>query len=222
VRVVLADDSVLLREGLARVLADAGFEVVGQAGDAAELLRLVRTEQPDVAVVDIRMPPTRTTEGLIAAQEIRAAHPGVGVMVLSQYVETSQAMKLLAGGVGGVGYMLKDRVSDLAEFSDAVRRVAAGGSVIDPEIVSILLGRKRQPDPLEGLSDREKEVLGLMAQGRSNQGICQKLFLSPKTVETHVGSIFAKLSLLPAADEHRRVLAVLAYLRSLGEAADPG
>lgn len=217
-RVVLADDSVLLREGLARVLTDAGFEVTGQAGDASSLLHLVRRDRPDVAVIDVRMPPTNTNEGLVAALEIRATHQDVGVLVLSQYVETSHAMKLLGESTGGVGYLLKDRVSDVGEFAEAVRRVGTGGSVIDPEVVSTLLGRKRRPDPLAALTDREKEVLALMAEGRSNQGIRQKLFLSPKTIETHVGAIFAKLGLLPGADEHRRVLAVLAYLRSLGDA----
>ena len=221
-RVALADDAVLLREGLARLLAEAGFDVVGQAGDAPGLLRIVETERPDVAVVDIRMPPTHTNEGLVAALEIRARHREVGVLVLSQYVETSHAMKLLGDGAGGVGYLLKDRVSELGEFPEAVRRVGAGGSVIDPEVVSTLLGRRRVSDPLDALSDREREVLALMAEGSSNQGISQRLFLSPKTVETHVGAIFTKLGLLPAADEHRRVLAVLAHLRSLGEVPAAG
>jgi len=213
---VLADDSVLLREGLARVLTEAGFEVVGQAGDGEGLLKLVEDEQPDVALVDIRMPPTHTNEGLVAAREIRARHPGVAVLVLSQYVETTHAVRLLADNAGGIGYLLKDRVSDLGELSDAIRRVAAGGSAIDPEVVSRMLGRRRETNPLAGLSDREREVLALMAQGYANQAICQKLFLSPKTVETHVGAIFMKLGLLPTADEHRRVVAVLTYLRSLG------
>ncbi|MGQ0668711.1 MAG: response regulator transcription factor [Actinomycetota bacterium] len=221
-RVVLADDSVLLREGLARVLTDAGFEVLGQAGDASSLLHLVRRDPPDVAVIDVRMPPTNTNEGLVAALEIRATYQDVGVLVLSQYVETSHAMKLLADSSGGVGYLLKDRVSDVGEFAEAVRRVGAGGSVIDPEVVSTLLGRKRRPDPLAALTGREREVLALMAEGCSNQGIRQKLFLSPKTIETHVGAIFTKLGLLPGTDEHRRVLAVLAYLRSPGDAPDGG
>jgi DNA-binding NarL/FixJ family response regulator len=214
VRVVLADDSVLFREGLARVLEDAGFDVVGQAGDAADLLQLVRAKQPDVAVVDIRMPPTHTAEGLRAAQQIRTEHPEIGVLVLSQYVETAHVMNLRGEGSARVGYLLKDRVSDLAEFAEAVRRVGSGGSVIDPEVVSQLLGRRRASDPLAALTDREREVLALMAAGRSNQAVCDRLFLSPKTVETHVGSIFTKLGLAPAPDDHRRVLAVLAHLRS--------
>ena len=214
-RVVLADDAVLLREGVGRVLADAGFDVVGQAGDAAGLLRLVRRERPDAAVVDIRMPPTYTNEGLVAALEIRASSLDVGVLVLSQHVETSHAMQLLGDGEGGVGYLLKDRVSDVTEFVDAVRRVATGGSAIDPEVVAVLLGRRRAADPLAALSDREREVLALMAEGYSNQGICQRLYLSPKTVETHIGSIFSKLGLHPTDDEHRRVMAVLTHVRSL-------
>jgi DNA-binding NarL/FixJ family response regulator len=218
---VLADDSVLLREGLAHMLVDAGFEVVGQAGDAAGLLHLVRSERPDIAVVDVRMPPTHTDEGLVAAREIRDSCEGVGVLVLSQYVETKQAIGLLGGGEGGVGYLLKDRIADVAEFTDAVRRVGTGGSAIDPEVVAALLGRKRRDDPLAALTAREREVLGLMAEGRSNQAIRKRLFLSAKTVETHVGSIFAKLGLLPDDDEHRRVAAVLTYLRAPGNAPDP-
>jgi len=221
-RVVLADDSILLREGVARVLTEAGFEVAGQAGDAVGLMRLVEAERPDVAIVDVRMPPTHTNEGLVAALRIRAEHEGVGVLVLSQYVETSQAMRLLGEGAGGVGYLLKDRVSDVADFTEAVRRVGTGGSAIDPEVVATLLGRKRSPDPLAGLTDRERQVLALMAEGWSNQGIRQKLFLSGKTVETHIGAIFAKLGLLQADDEHRRVRAVLAYVRSLGDASGRG
>jgi len=215
VRVVLADDAVLLREGVARVLTDAGFEVAGQAGDASRLLALVRTEQPDVAVVDIRMPPTHTNEGLVAALEIRSSDPGVGVLVLSQYVEASHAMQLLGDGGGGVGYLLKDRVADVTEFVDAVRRVGSGGSAIDPEGVAVLLGRRRAGDPLAALTDREREVLALMAEGYSNQGICRRLFLSPKTVETHIGAVFHKLDLRPTDDEHRRVMAVLTHVRSL-------
>jgi DNA-binding NarL/FixJ family response regulator len=214
VRVVLADDSVLFREGLARVLAERGFEVVGQASDGNTLLEQVAENAPDVAVVDIRMPPTHTSEGLVAALQIRAERPDVGVLVLSQYVETHHAVKLIGEGRGGVGYLLKDRVSDLDEFLDAVRRVAGGGTAIDPEVVSHLVGRQRERDPLSGLTDREREVLALMAEGRSNLAVSERLFLSRKTVESHVNAIFTKLGLLPAPDDHRRVLAVLTFLRS--------
>ena len=214
IRVVLADDSVLFREGLARVLADNGFAVAAQAGDADGLHAAVERETPDVVVTDIRMPPTNTNEGLLAAQQIRAEHPGVGVLVLSQYVETRQAVKLLQNAPQRVGYLLKDRVSDIAEFTDAVRRIARGGSVIDPEVVAQLLRRRGDRGTLEILTGREREILALIAQGRSNRAIGEQLFLSPKTVETHVGAIFAKLGLLPAADGHRRVLAVLTYLRN--------
>ena len=212
-RVVVADDAVLFREGLVRVLEDAGFDVVGKASDGNELLSLVAATQPAVAIADIRMPPTHTTEGLEAAKRIHAAHQAVGVLLLSQYVETHHAVELLGDARGRVGYLLKDRVSDLAEFTEAVRRVAAGGSVIDPEIVARLVHRRRQRDPLEVLTEREREILALMAEGRSNQGICERLFLSPKTVETHVGRIFTKLGILPASEDHRRVLAVLRFLR---------
>jgi DNA-binding NarL/FixJ family response regulator/class 3 adenylate cyclase len=212
-RVVVADDSVLFREGVVRVLEDAGLDIVGTAGTADELMELVRTERPDVAVVDIRMPPSHTNEGLVAAAQIREDLPSVGVLVLSQYVETQHAVRLLEASAEGVGYLLKDRVADVGELADGVRRVAGGGSVIDPEVVSRFLRRGREADPLEGLTDRERDVLGLMAEGRSNQAIGERLFLSPKTVETHVGHIFDKLGLLPAADDHRRVLAVVAYLR---------
>jgi DNA-binding NarL/FixJ family response regulator len=210
---VLADDSVLFREGLARVLAENGFVVAGQASDADGLHAAVERETPDVVVTDIRMPPTSTSEGLLAAQRIRAEHPAVGVLVLSQYVETRQAVKLLQNAPQRVGYLLKDRVSDIAEFTDAVRRIARGGSVIDPEVVAQLL-RRREDRALADLTSRERDILGLMAQGRSNRAIGERLFLSPKTVETHIGAIFAKLGLLPAADDHRRVLAVITYLRN--------
>ena len=214
IRVVLADDSVLFREGLTRVLADNGFVVAGQVGDAEGLHAAVERESPDVVVTDIRMPPTGTNEGLVAAQRIRAEHPGVGVLVLSQYVETRQAVKLLQNAPQRVGYLLKDRVSDIAEFTDAVRRIARGGSVIDPEVVGQLLRRRGEDSALAGLTGREQDILALMAQGRSNRAISERLFLSPKTVETHVGAIFTKLGLLPAADDHRRVLAVLTYLKN--------
>jgi DNA-binding NarL/FixJ family response regulator len=213
VRVVIAEDSVLLREGVARILADAGFEVVGQAGTADELMLKVRSYNPDVAIVDIRMPPTHTDEGLKAAQEIREKHPGIGVLVLSQYVEPAYAMELLAESAEGVGYLLKDRVSDMGEFADAVRRVADGGSALDPTIVSQLVGRRRGDDPLAQLTAREREVLGLMAEGRSNQGIAERLVVTERAVEKHVTSIFGKLRLPTASADHRRVLAVLAYLR---------
>jgi DNA-binding NarL/FixJ family response regulator len=218
-RVALAEDSVLFREGLVRLLEAAGFDVVGQAGDAIDLLEIVERSHPDVAITDIHMPPTHTTEGLDAALRIRAEHQDVGVLVLSQFVETQHAMALLAEPGGRVGYLLKDRVTDLAEFADAVRRVGDGGSVIDPQVVAQLLGRRRVQDPLEELNGRERELLALMAQGLSNQGISERLFLSPKTVETHVHSIFMKLGLQPATEGHRRVLAVLAFLRSPDEPA---
>jgi DNA-binding NarL/FixJ family response regulator len=213
-RVVLADDSVLLREGIARLLVEAGLEVVAQVGDPTQLVDAVREHAPDVAIVDIRMPPTHTDEGLRAAEMIRAEHRGrVGVLVLSQYVETTFALRLVEEAAGGVGYLLKDRVADVDEFADSVRRVARGGSVIDPEVVAQLVRRRRAHVPLDELTDREREVLGLIAEGRSNQAICDRLFLAPKTVEAHIANIFSKLELLPAADDHRRVLAVLAHLR---------
>jgi DNA-binding NarL/FixJ family response regulator len=214
VRVVLADDTVLLREGVARILGEAGFEVVGQAGNAEELMLKVRSYSPDVAIVDIRMPPTHTDEGLRAAQEIREKHPTCGVLVLSQYVEAGYAMELLADSAEGVGYLLKDRVSDVNEFADAVRRVGEGGSALDPTIVSQLVGRRRRDDPIDQLTPREREVLELMAEGRSNSGIAEQLVVTERAVEKHVTSIFAKLRLPAAAEDHRRVLAVLAYLRS--------
>jgi DNA-binding NarL/FixJ family response regulator len=214
VRVVLADDTVLLREGVARILGEAGFDVVGQAGNADELMLKVRSYSPDVAIVDIRMPPTHTDEGLRAAQEIREKHPDVGVLVLSQYVEAAYAMELLAESAEGVGYLLKDRVSDVNEFADAVRRVGEGGSALDPTIVSQLVGRRRRDDPIDQLTPREREVLGLMAEGRSNSGIAEQLVVTERAVEKHVTSIFSKLQLPAASEDHRRVLAVLAYLRS--------
>jgi DNA-binding NarL/FixJ family response regulator len=213
IRVVLADDSVLLREGVARLLEDAGFNVVGQAGSADELLLKVRSYKPDIAIVDIRMPPTHTDEGLRAAQEIREHHPEVGVLVLSQYVESGYALELLQGNAEGVGYLLKDRVSDVKEFAAAVKRVAEGGSALDPEVVSRLVGRRRGEDPLSQLTPREREVLELMAEGRSNQAIAEKMVVTLRAVEKHVTSIFGKLRLPADEQDHRRVLAVLTYLR---------
>jgi DNA-binding NarL/FixJ family response regulator len=215
VRVVLADDSVLFREGLARVLGENGFLVVGQAGDADALHLQVGRYEPDVVITDIRMPPTNSNDGLLAAQRIRAEHPGVGVLVLSQYVETRQAIRLLHHSPARVGYLLKDRISDIAEFIDAVRRISRGGSVIDPDVVARLLQHRGDKSALADLTGREQDILALIAEGRSNRAICERLFLSPKTVETHVGSIFAKLDLLPAPDDHRRVLAVLMYIRNV-------
>jgi DNA-binding NarL/FixJ family response regulator len=214
VRVVIADDSVLIREGVARVLADAGLEVVASVGDADALRRVVATENPDVAVVDVRMPPTQTDEGSRAAELIRDRYPDVGILMLSQVIEAHTALRLFAEHPEGFGYLLKDRVLEIDDFVEAVKRVARGGTAMDPQVVSQLVGNRRKDDPVADLSPREREVLGLMAEGRSNGGICHKLFLSPKTVETHVNSIFTKLRLAPAADDHRRVLAVLAYLES--------
>lgn len=214
IRIVLADDAVLLREALASALAAAGFVVAGQAADVPTLLRLVERELPDVAVVDVRMPPSHTTEGLEAAQQIRATHPGIAILVLSQYVETRYAVDLLRSDPSGIGYLLKDRVTRVADLAEAVRRVAAGGSVIDPEVVGRLLGRPRTHSALDELTPREREILGLMAEGRSNQAIAERLGLETKTIEGHVRAIFSKLSLEPALEDHRRVLAVLAYLRS--------
>ena len=214
VRVVLAEDSVLLREGIARILDEAGIEVVGQAGDAEDLLRKVRAHKPDVAITDIRMPPSHTDEGLRAAHEIRGELPEVGVLVLSQYVEEGYALDLLADNAAGLGYLLKDRVGDVDAFLDAVQRVADGGSALDPEVVSQLLGRKRRDDPLDELTPREREVLGLMAEGRSNHAIAEALVVTERAVEKHVTSIFSKLDLVNTPEDHRRVLAVLAYLRT--------
>jgi DNA-binding NarL/FixJ family response regulator len=214
VRVIVADDSVLLREGVTRLLEDADFEVVGQAGDGEELMRKVKAHKPDVAIIDIRMPPTHTDEGLRAARAIREEMPEIGVLVLSQYLEEEYALELLGDDAAGVGYLLKDRVSDLERFSEAIRRVAEGGSALDPEVVSQMLGRRRVEDPLEELTPREREVLGLMAEGRSNRAIAETLVISERAVEKHVTSIFAKLKLPPATEDHRRVLAVLAFLGS--------
>jgi DNA-binding NarL/FixJ family response regulator/class 3 adenylate cyclase len=211
-RVVIADDSVLLREGVVRLLEEAGFAVAGQSGNGEDLLRHVAMHKPDVAIVDIRMPPTHTDEGLRAAQEIRVRFPSTGVLVLSQYVEAEYALELLSGSSEGVGYLLKDRVSDLEEFAASVRRVAEGGSALDPAVVNRLVGRRRRGDPLETLTPREREVLELMAEGRSNQAIADRLFVTLRAVEKHVTSIFGKLGLPASTDDHRRVLAVLAFL----------
>ena len=213
-RVVIADDSVLLREGLSRLLEESGFEVAGQAGDAEDLLRKVGAHRPDVAVVDVRMPPTHTDEGLRAAHRIRAEHPDTAVLVLSQYVEEAYALELLSESTERTGYLLKDRVADVETFTDAVRRVAGGGSALDPEVVALLLGRRRREDPLDALTAREREVLGLMAEGRSNAAIAEALVVTERAVEKHVTSIFSKLDLTPTVEDHRRVLAVLAYLRA--------
>jgi DNA-binding NarL/FixJ family response regulator len=216
VRAVIADDSILLREGVARVLTDAGIEVAASVGDADALRRVVATEKPDVAIVDVRMPPTQTDEGSRAAEAIRERHPEVGILMLSQVVEAHTALRLFGERPEGFGYLLKDRVLEIDDFVEAVKRVARGGTAMDPQVVSQLVGKKRKDDPIDELSPREREVLELMAEGRSNAGISAKLFLSSKTVETHVSSIFNKLRLAPAPDDHRRVLAVLAYLRAAG------
>jgi DNA-binding NarL/FixJ family response regulator len=211
-RVVIADDAMLMREGLERLLAEAGFEVTGKFADGDELVRRLGAADPDVAIVDIRMPPTHTDEGLIAAERIRDAHPDVGVLVLSQYLESGYAMRLLESHPDHVGYLLKERVSDIAVLADALRRVHEGECVVDPTIVARLVKRSQQ-SALAELSEREREVLGLMAEGHSNRGICEKLYLSPKTVEAHIGRILQKLNLPDDAEYHRRVLAVLTYLR---------
>jgi serine/threonine-protein kinase len=215
IRVVVAEDSVLLREGIARMLGEEGFDVCGQASNGVELLRLVDDVRPDVAIVDIRMPPGHGDEGIVATQAIRRTHgAAVGVLVLSQHIEPDFALRLLEDGGRGLGYLLKDRVADIGEFVDAVRRVAAGGSVMDQAIVAQLLARRRVRDPLDALTDRERDVLGVMAEGLSNQAIAGRLTLSEKTVESYIGAIFGKLALEPAPETHRRVLAVLTFLRA--------
>jgi DNA-binding NarL/FixJ family response regulator len=213
-RVAIAEDSVLLREGLARLLADAGFDVVARCENADDLLANVESRSPDVAIVDIRLPPTHQDEGLRAALEIRSTHPSVGVLVLSQYVEVGLALKLVADSAEGVGYLLKDRISDVGDFLAAVKRVAEGGSALDPIIVSTLLARQRPDDPIAQLTPREREVLELMASGSSNQGIADRLVITVRAVEKYVSSIFGKLGLPSSGSESRRVLAVLLYLRS--------
>jgi DNA-binding NarL/FixJ family response regulator len=214
VRVVIAEDSVLLRAGIVRLLEESGFEVAGEAGDAEDLLRKVGAHRPDVAVIDVRMPPTHTDEGLRAAIRIRAEHPDTGVLVLSQYVEEAYALELLSESTERTGYLLKDRVADVEGFTDAVRRVADGGSALDPDVVGLLLGRRHREDPLGALSVREREVLGLMAEGRSNAAMADALLVSTRGVEKHVTAIFSKLDLAVEREDHRRVLAVLAFLRS--------
>jgi DNA-binding NarL/FixJ family response regulator len=213
-RVVVADDSVLLREGVVRLLEEKGFDVVAQAGDAEDLIRKVNAHKPDVAVVDIRMPPTNTDDGLRAALEIRASHPDTGVLVLSQYVEEGYALDLVGDSAGGVGYLLKDRVADVDRFVESVTRVAEGGSALDPEVVAQLVGRARRDNPLAELTPREREVMELMAEGRSNNAIATQMTVTERAVEKHVTSIFGKLGLPPAPEDHRRVLAVLAFLRA--------
>jgi DNA-binding NarL/FixJ family response regulator len=213
-RVVIGEDQALLREGVVRLLADAGFEVVAEAADAPDLVRKVGAHKPDVAIVDVQMPPGNTDDGLRAAIEIRDLQPGVGVLVLSQFAEERYALDLIGDSAEGVGYLLKDRVADFANFADAVRRVANGGSALDPTVVSRMLGRRRRDDPLEQLTPREREVLELMAEGRSNRGIAEVMVVTPNAVEKHVTSIFAKLGVSEAPEDHRRVLAVLTFLRA--------
>jgi DNA-binding NarL/FixJ family response regulator len=212
-RIVIADDAVLVREGTARLLEEAGFEIVAQAGDAEDLLRKVRAHRPDVAIVDVRMPPNNADDGLLAALTIRDELPEVGILLLSQYVEDRYLAQLLGEGAEGVGYLLKDRVAEIERLGEAVRRVAAGGSVLDPEVVAQMLGRRRGDDPLDTLTGRERQVLELMAEGRTNRAIAGELFISERAVERHVTSIFSKLGLPTTEQDHRRVLAVLAYLR---------
>lgn len=214
IRVAIAEDSVLVREGLAAVLTRGGLDVVAEVGSGEELLAAVKELEPDVVITDIRMPPTNSVEGLRAAEQIHRERADIGVVVLSQYVESRYAADLMVSNPRGVAYLLKDRISDVDEFLSVVRRVAAGGSAVDPEIVATLMEKRRNDHQLEKLSQRENEILGLMAEGRSNSAICERLFVSPKTVETHVTSIFTKLGLPLAPDDHRRVLAVLTYLRS--------
>jgi DNA-binding NarL/FixJ family response regulator len=214
VRVVIAEDSVLLRDGIARLLEQADFDVVGQAADGEDLLRKVAAHKPDIAIVDVRMPPSHTDEGLRAARRIRAHHPDTAVLVLSQYVEEAYALDLLSESTERTGYLLKDRIADVESFTDAVRRVARGGSALDPEVVALLLGRRRRVDPFAALTPREREVLALMAEGRSNSAMADALTVSERAIEKHVTAILSKLNLRPAAEDHRRVLAVLAFLRS--------
>ena len=213
-RVAIAEDTVLLREGIARLLEEAGFEIVGQSSTADDLLLKVRSYHPDVAIIDIRMPPTHTDEGLRAAKTIRAEHPDVGVLVLSEYLEPAYAMEVISDNAEGVGYLLKQRVSELDDFASAVRRVAEGGSALDPAIVTQLVGRRRRDDPISSLTPREREVLELMAEGRSNQAIAERLVVTERAVEKHVTNIFGKLKLSATPEDHRRVLAVLAFLGS--------
>lgn len=213
-RVIVAEDAVLLREGLVRLLQECGFDVVDQVGDADDLLRKVARHRPDAAIVDIRMPPNNTDDGLRAAVEIRRRQPSTGVLILSHYVEEGYALELVSDDAGGVGYLLKDRVADVDRFVEAVQQVAAGGTVLDPEVVAHLVGRRRRNDPLARLTAREREVLALMAEGRSNRGIADRLVITERAVEKHVTAILEKLDLAKTPDDHRRVLAVLAFLRS--------